>query len=234
MKTSPLNTCIVFLLFLLSCSNYRSKQLHNAYKAKSNKIIWNYPTLAYSFIKAEGNKDIRNSLDSTFYTALKTNLSVIPQDSFYNLTNEYRDNDSATTAAKKILQILSERGVNFIAFPEYYNFFERKVKSRGGFTITIGKGINPKPIKFKVIDSTSFFLAVSLAYLDENDNLKIKTFNSQRPKSYNGRRNKYLPGEQKAFRVFELKTISDMTSEIGIKIKDYINSIDIQKSHINN
>lgn len=217
---------IVFFSMYLSCANYHYKQLQNARASNGVKIVWKYPTFAYSYIKTETSKAVRNQIDSIFYLSIKENLSIIPQDSFYIITNELKDNDSAVTSLKKILKRLQEYDVDFVLFPEYYNFFKRTLKGKGGFRITIGKGVSSKPTKFEVVDSTSFFLATTLAYLDKNENLKTKIIKSQLPTTYTGRRNKYFPGEHDSFRAFELEAIQIMTTDLREKIKIYINTLD--------
>lgn len=175
-------------------------------------------------------KEDRNKIDSCFYAAIKEDLSIIPQDSFFLLTNELRNNDSASASIKNILKKLKGYGVNFILFPEYHNFFNRTIKGKGGFKITIGKGYISKPTRIKVVDSTSFFLAITLVHLDSEGNLNTKIINSQLPTTYRGRRNKYLPGEPDSFHAFELEAINIMAIEIREKIKYYIDEIGIKEN----
>lgn len=230
MKYTSYSIILFIIALSLSCASYKFNQMQDVDFFESEKIIWSYPTFAYSYIKADAPKEIRNKIDSVFYATIKEELSIIPQDSFYQLTHKLRNNDSVSVSLKRILKKLNDHGVSFILYPEYYNFFNRTLKGKGGFKIIIGKGISSKPTKFEVVDSTSFFLGVTLAYLDSEEKINTKIIKTELPTTYIGRRNKYLPGEPDSFKAFELEAINNMTLKIRDELKKYINEVNIQNN----
>lgn len=221
---------LTLMTLSLSCAGYKYQQLQAANSLRFKKVFWDYPTLAYSYIKADAPKEIRNKIDSTFYNTIKEELSIIPQDSFYVLTSQLRNNDSAAISLLRVFDTLRDHGVDFLIFPEYHNLFNRTMKGKGGLKIKIGSGLKMKPTRIEVVDSTSFFLAVTMIYYHAENFSTVKVFKTELPNSYTGRRNKYLPGEPDSFRAFELEAIHIMTTEIRNKIKKYIETIDIQRN----
>lgn len=184
-----------------------SHQLHQAYELKSTKPNWSFPSCTYSYLKVDEKKDIQSRMDSIFYECIKAELTIIPQDSFYLLTNRFRNDDSVSRGIIKTLHELKKYGVTFLLFPEFSSTL----------IDTIGK---PR--------HTNFHLSISITFLESSNTLVSKTFHkSSKSSSYRrkGFFNKWYY-ENGNYREAQLKAIRNMSIDIGNDISNYINGID--------